>query len=94
MRRVLVLVLIGLLGFGGLAACGKKAPPRLPEGEQLKVGKGKRSQHLGVTTPAAPEDEQNQDTTQSPSDLDEDTDIGETPDTVQPSPGGPEEPGF
>ncbi len=41
MLRSLVLALSILLACGGLWACGRKSPPRLPEGEQLRVqGKG------------------------------------------------------
>ncbi len=54
MRRALPIVLALVLGFGPLAACGKKAPPALPEGEQLKVQKKGRKQKTGVTKPYAP----------------------------------------
>ena len=54
MRRALPIVLALVLGFGPLAACGKKAPPALPEGEQLKVLKKGRKQKTGVTKPYAP----------------------------------------
>ncbi|MGE0733927.1 MAG: hypothetical protein AB7P50_04160 [Alphaproteobacteria bacterium] len=33
MRRVILLVLALTLAGGALTACGKKGPPRLPEGE-------------------------------------------------------------
>jgi predicted small lipoprotein YifL len=53
MRRLIVLVLAGMLGLGGLAACGKKGPPRLPGGEELRVqpkGTG-GDQSIGVAPP-------------------------------------------
>lgn len=55
MRRHLILALVIVMGLGALAACGKKAAPRLPEGETLKVNPGKKGRHsIGVTEPNAP----------------------------------------
>ena len=107
MRRLIALVLTCVLGLGGLAACGKKSPPRLPGGDELRVqqrGGGTRDQSISVG-PSKSEQQK---------DLDEEAPAEQAPGTkpppassaddsgaqvapeqgLPPSPGGPQEPGF
>lgn len=81
MRRHLILALVIVMGLGPLAACGKKAVPKLPEGEKLKIEKGKE-RNLGVTSPEDEEGAETQDSQGAPEE------------GVPPSPGSPEEGGF
>ena len=81
MRRWMILALVIALGFGPLAACGKKAVPKLPEGDTLKIEKGKE-RDIGVTPPKDEEGAETQDSQGAPEE------------GVPPSPGGPQEGGF
>lgn len=82
MRRFLHLAIVIALGFGPLAACGKKAVPKLPEGEELKIEKERNKRDIGVSTPEFDEGAETQDSQGAPEE------------GVPPSPGSPEEGGF
>jgi len=81
MRRWMILALVIALGFGPLAACGKKAVPKLPEGDTLKIEKGKE-RDIGVTPPEDEERAETQDSQEAPEEGN------------PPSPGSPQERGF
>jgi len=82
MRRILIFALVIALGLGPLAACGKKAVPRLPEGDTLKVKKG-LERDITATPPS--EDQEGAETQDSQ---------GAPEEGVPPSPGSPQERGF
>ncbi len=103
MRRALLVALALVLGLGPLTACGKKAPPTLPEGEQLQVQKKGRKQTTKVKTPYAPGGSESGAPTESGAAPEEGTapetpappEGGTAPEQGQPpSPGGPGEGGF
>jgi hypothetical protein len=83
MRRILTIALVIALGLGPLAACGKKAVPKLREGDTLKIEKGKE-RDIGVAPPEELEEEG----------ADTEDSQGAPMEGVPPSPGGPEEGGF
>jgi len=82
MRRWMILALAIALGIAPLAACGKKAVPKLPEGDKLKIEKG-LERDLTVEPPT--EDQEGAETQDSQ---------GAPEEGVPPSPGGPQEGGF
>lgn len=51
MGRLLIFMLLAALALGGLAACGRKAPPRLPEGVRLTVQQEGARTSLGIFNP-------------------------------------------
>jgi hypothetical protein len=62
MLRSLAIPLSLLLACGGLWACGRKAAPSLPEGEQLRVQQQGRKERISVYSPYNEEQEQSQET--------------------------------
>jgi predicted small lipoprotein YifL len=100
MRRALLVALVLILGLGPLAACGKKAPPVLPEGEQLQVQKKGRKQTTGVKTPYGHDGSGSAQPAATPKagpapETPAPRDSGQgAEETLPPSPGGPNEGGF